>query len=469
MTRNLLAWILILGLAFGCAAGAAYATRSTWRPWLTRTTASPPTNDPPADGHDHDGHDHCCEDLVVLTPQARDNLQLRTGPPRLGSYWQTLEVPGSIVERPGTSDRGITAPVAGVVTRVHAYPGDLVRPGDSLFTLRLSSEYIQNVQAELAKATQEIQLLHEQAARLKDASRSGAIPEARMVDLANQERRLAGQVRSMRQDLSARGLTSAQIDSASQGRLVTELTIPTPGPVPDNPGDPAPPDAPPDAPASAFEVQDMKVQLGEQVQAGQLLGLLANHYRLLIEGRAFKKEAAVLERAAVAGQDVEVDIADDDAAAWPPLNQQFRIRHLANSIDTSSRTFGFYIPLANQARSYTKDGRPFLVWRFRPGQRVRLHVPVREFKDVLILPAEAVTRDGPDVLAFAEEGDGFERKPVHVLYQDRRDVVLAKDGGLSPADTVALNASAALNRIYKARQAARAGDSAHDHDHGHAH
>jgi hypothetical protein len=40
-----------------------------------------------------------------------------------------------------------------------------------------------------------------------------------------------------------------------------------------------------------YEVQELKVDLGTQVQAGQLLGVLSNHATLYIAGHAFKREA----------------------------------------------------------------------------------------------------------------------------------------------------------------------------------
>ena len=93
--------------------------------------------------------------VLELSPQARKNLGLTSRPIKLKTYWRTILVPGEIVDRPGRPDRGVTSPAVGIVTQVHAFPGDTVHPGDKLFTLRLISEYIQNTQSELFKATKE--------------------------------------------------------------------------------------------------------------------------------------------------------------------------------------------------------------------------------------------------------------------------------------------------------------------------
>src|SRR5438874_1797688 len=89
--------------------------------------------------------------VLKLSPQARQNLGLVAKAARPQAYWRTILVPGAIVDRPGLSDRGVTAPAVGVVVQVHAFPGDTVKSVDRLFTLRLISEYLQNTQTEFFK------------------------------------------------------------------------------------------------------------------------------------------------------------------------------------------------------------------------------------------------------------------------------------------------------------------------------
>src|SRR5262245_3551582 len=161
--------------------------------------------------------------VLKLSPQARKNLGLVVGPVELTTYRRSVEVPGVVVDRPGASDRGVTAPAVGVVTRVHAFPGDTVKPGDRLFTLRLLSEYLQNSQTELFKATREAQMVREQKERLKGVAQSGAIPSAKLIELDNQLRRLSGAALAYRQDLLARGLSPAHLDGVAQGKFVSEI------------------------------------------------------------------------------------------------------------------------------------------------------------------------------------------------------------------------------------------------------
>ena len=49
-----------------------------------------------------------------------------------------------------------------------------------------------------------------------------------------------------------------------------------------------------------------------------------------------------------------------------------------------------------------------------------------------MLPAAAVVREGPEAFVFRQNGDLFDRQPVHVLHEDRLNVVLANDGSVTP-------------------------------------
>ena len=445
----------------------AFFTRDHWMALIaSRTKPAKAAEDAPAPIRE--------ATVLKLSSQARQNLGLVAKAAKPQTYWRTIQVPGAIVDRPGRSDRGVTAPAVGAVVQVHAFPGDTVKPGDRLFTLRLSSEYLQNTQSELFKATRETLLLKEQRSRLEGPAKSGAIPEVRLIEVDNQLRRQTAAIQAYRQDLLTRGLLPEQIDGVTEGTFVSTIEVVAPPPVAevkraveiqqagfqliDNRVE-----------GLAYEVQELKVDLGQQVQAGQLLSVLSNHHSLYLEGHAFKQEAPFLEQAAQNGWPVQVEFAEDSREHWPALDQSFQIRHLANSIDPVSRTFDFFIPLTNQSRGYENEGQTFVVWRFRPGQRVRLHVPVEELKDVLLLPSAAIVREGPEAYVFRQNGDLFTRIAVHVLHEDRLNVVLANDGSVTSGLYLAQNGGASLNRVLKAQAASGIQADVHVHADGTSH
>ena len=211
------------------------------------------------------------------------------------------------------------------------------------------------------------------------------------------------------------------------------------------------------------------MELGQQVDAGQSLAVLANHQSLYIEGHAFKKEASNLAHAAENKWPVEVVFTEDSESEWPEQKQEFQIRHLANTTDPTSRTFDFFVPLINQSRKYEGDGRPFVVWRFRPGQRVRIKVPVEQLDEVFVLPSAAVIFEGPEAFVFQQNGELFNRISVQVVHQDRSSVVIANDGNISPGFYLAQGSAASLNRVLKAQAASGMRADVHVHADGTTH
>jgi cobalt-zinc-cadmium efflux system membrane fusion protein len=433
-----------------------------------------------SDSHDHDhAHDALGADeadanasVVRLTPQARKNLGLVSHPLRPTPFQRTIEIPGVIVDRPGVSDRGVVAPVTGVVTKIHHYPGDTVEPNAPLFAIRLVSESLHASQLEMFKATREIEIATQERARLAEASRSGAISQARLIEIENKIRLLDATVQAYEQDLQARGLPAERIAAAAQGEFVTEITVHAPTEHTAAPRQDSAIDAPAEesgGPAFTFEMHELEVELGEQVTAGEVLCKLADHRSLFIEGRGFKEDMPLVQRAAKNGVEVEVEYEGSVGSEWPELPSKLPIHHVANTVDRESRTFGFYLPLKNQWSDYTQEGKTRLLWRFRPGDRARIHVAVETFENVFVLPREGLVREGPQTYVFRQNGDLFDRRPVHVLYEDRRSVVIANDRSVRPGTPIAHNGAASLNRVLKAQAASGQPAGVHVHADGTVH
>jgi membrane fusion protein, heavy metal efflux system len=370
--------------------------------------------------------------ILELGEKARKNLGLVVKAVRPTDYWRTLTIPGVVADRPGVSDRGVTSPAVGVVAEIHAFPGDTVKPSQRLVTLRLFSEYLQATQTQLFKASQELKLVQEQIERLDIAANSGAVSGARLIDQRNELQRQQTLIQASKQELLSRGLTPAQIELVSNGTFISTIDVLAPPARAQETvldGLVKPEIQPVSFKADSdigYEVHSLGVELGQTVQAGDLLASLANHQSLYVIGHAFKREAGLLEQATQNKVSLGIEFAEDANELWPAINQSFQIRHLSNTIDTATRTFDFFVPLINQSRTYQKDGMTFLVWRFRPGQRTRIEVPVEKFANVFVLPSEGVVREGADAYVYRQNGDLFNQIPVHILYEDRSHVILSE-------------------------------------------
>jgi len=185
-----------------------------------------------------------------------------------------------------------------------------------------------------------------------------------------------------------------------------------------------------------YEIKSLKTARGQSVNAGEALAVLTDHAVLLIEGNAFDKDVAAINRAIENGATIRAVIESDDAK--PEVIGGLKILYVSGDIDPESRTFHFYAKLPNVLlRDATSDdGHRFISWRYKPGQRVQLTVPVEQWKERIVLPVDAVAQDGVETYVFLPNGDRFDRRPVHVEYRDRLSVVVANDGSIFPGDAV---------------------------------
>jgi len=417
--------------------------------------------------------------VLEVGEQARKNFGLIVAPAKLQDQWRSVLIPGEIADQPGLSDRGVTASAVGVVASIHVFPGDTVRPGEALFSLQLFSEYLQATQTQLFKAIRETGILNAEIERLSSGVNSGAIPQSRLIESRSEINRQATLAQSARQELLNRGLSPEQVAKVETGSFVSSIDVKAPprrqpkelgstsGTATSSTSTPS--DVSHDGGDFYYEVQELSVELGQQVQAGQLLVNLSNHQNLFVVGHAFKREAASLEQAVQEQRPIEIEFSEDQADKWQPLNQSFEIRHLANTIDKNNRTFDFFIPLSNQSRSIERQGRSLKVWRFRPGQRAKLHIPVEKFTNVFVMPTEGVVREGAEAYVFRQNGDLFKQLSVRILHEDRRHVIIANDGSIAIGSYLAQNAAASLNRILKAQTASGEQPGLHVHPDGTTH
>ena len=88
--------------------------------------------------HGHDGPEEA--NWLELSDVAWKNIGLETGVIEPQRFVRTVSVPARVVERPGRSQVEITAPLTGIVIRIHAFEGEAVQPGQPLFDLRLTHE-----------------------------------------------------------------------------------------------------------------------------------------------------------------------------------------------------------------------------------------------------------------------------------------------------------------------------------------
>lgn len=411
----------------------AAALRDRWWPRVAGGTDANGGSAPVATpvNHDHD-HDHAHDDAssIELSAWALRNIGYEPLTVQLSEYVRTVTLPAMVVERAGRSQIQVTAPMAGVISRIHVEAGMAAEPGSPLFEIRLMHEELVAAQREFLRTAESLDVVRREISRLENVA-EGVIAGRRVLEQDYERQKLEASLRAERQALLLHGLTSEQVEEILRSRqLLQSLTVNAP----DHEHDDAHGACADD---HLFHVQQLPVVEGQHVEAGETLCVLADHCELYIEGRAYEDDADALRRALRDDLPVSAVLLSGDKQAEVVHN--LRLMYLSDQIDPVSRAFRFYIPLPNEVLldRVSPRGLRFIEWRFKPGQRMELRVPVQRWNDQIVLPVDAVVEDGAETYVYQQNGDHFDRVPVHVVYRDRQSVVVANDGALFPGDLIA--------------------------------
>ncbi|MBA4016287.1 MAG: secretion protein HlyD [Pirellula sp.] len=379
-------------------------------------------------GDDHGGH--AKTDSLELSKQAQANIRLKVGKVELSTFERTITIPGMLRERPGRSTVEITAPLTGIVTQIYPIEGEAVRPGQKLFELRLTHEELVQAQGDFLRVAEELDVIEREIKRLEKIAVDGGIPGRQVLERQYEQQNKQAVLRAQKQALLLHGLSDVQVQEILTKRtLLRDLTVRVPEESGENSADKP-------AATTTYEIKSLKIARGQSVNAGESLAVLTDHAELFIEGNAFDKDVASINRAIEIGATIQATIESEDTK--PEVISGLKILYVSGDIDPESRTFHFYAKLPNPLLRDTtsEDGHRFISWRYKPGQRVQLTVPVEKWKDRIVLPVDAVAQDGVETYVFLPNGDHFDRHPVHVEYRDRLSVVIANDGSVFPGDAV---------------------------------
>ncbi len=425
--------------------------------------------------HDHDPDHEEHGDHIDLSATAVKNLGLKLAPVGLQTFRKHLPIPASVIEKPGQSGLTVTAPTQGIIREIHRFPGQSLQPGDRLFTIRVTDEALEAAQLSLLDILTRITVTERELDRLDPLAETGAIVGRRKLEMDYQLKQLLSEREARLQELRLRGLSATQVARiVDQRELVAEIEVRL------EVGDSEPDSGP------IYTVEQLDVFPGRSVRKGDELCHIANHHELFIRGEAFESDVPAVRDLAKTDWTITAEF---DQGGSHLRVEGLRVTYLDNHVDPTTQTFPFYLALENEvvAEQHDAAGRLFRSWRFKPGQRAHLHVPVDEWIDQIVLPRDAVVRTGPEAFVFRLEDPADFTDPslwdsatsaddladsvmtelepvgVHVIYQDRHSCVIAADGELQVGDVVAMNRAYQLFLAWKLQMSG--GDSGHHHDH----
>lgn len=392
--------------------------------WIQPAAEAPPAD--PHAGHDHGAHgDGPHLESIEISENGLKNIGYKEVVIKADKFEKKLTLPATVIERPGYSQIQIPAPMTGIVTKIYQIEGTAIKPGNPLFDLRLTHEELVTAQQNYLRSAENIDVINREIKRLESVG-EGTLAGKRILEQQYEKQKLEATFVAERQALLLHGLNEEQIKTILDKReLLRVLTVYAP-----QQNDSEKSSAP------LLHLQKLPVQLGQQVESGQSLATLANHQSLYLEGRAFENDVANLRKALAAGW--KVTARPNGTSDEAELIQDLDLLYLSDHIDAETRAFTFYISLPNSIVSEREaNGSKYIQWRYRPGQRMELLIPIEQWTDKIVLPLESVVVEGAENYVFVQNGGKFERTPVHVEYRDLQNVVIENDGSLFDGTIVA--------------------------------
>lgn len=477
-------------------AGVAWGKKDYWAPAARSWLAIGGADQADGDDEDHPRHDEEENpDSLELSTEARRSLGLVAGKAKLGGYDRRITIPAMIVERPGQTRHNVVAPTTGVVENLRVIEGEAISPGDPLFQIRMTHKDLLQLQTEFIQSIGRLAVEQEEIDRIQGLADKGIVPEKQLLQHEYEKKKIMAVLRAQREALRLHGLSPTQVATIEKGvqsrfkdslpngdrpddeqlkrnALVPNLPVfaPSPNGAVDEPRDASPGTSGSYSGTSSegplFVVHHLAVEPGQHVQAGDELCTLVDLSRLYIEGKAFEQEVDEILNAAGNDEEVTARLVGD------PDNVRFRsglkIVRVANRVDSESRALKFYVGLPNRiVRDEQRSGRRFVTWLFQPGQRMELSVPVEHWTDRIVLPADAVARDGLESYVFVQNGNYFQRQPVEIVHRDKDRVVVAPDESLLGKRIVQSGAHRLLMALKKKAGGGSGGHPPHGHHHHH--
>ena len=398
-----------------------------------------------AGGHQHgpDSHSHASDaeshaddsEFLELNERSRKSLGIEVTKLARSDYARTLRVPGTIVAIPGVTQLDVTAKVSGQVTKIFAFEGQAVLPGVPLFELRVIHEDAITGQIQLLDALAKMEGVTAEIERLErlEQRSTGSVAGSRLIQQKYERSHLQHTIASRRQMLILLGIPAADVDTfierhrsqhhpmdsdsdqeAKTPPLLETLVIHAPLATETDSGD-----------DPLYVIEQLHARVGQHVELDSALCRLGDYGELYVEASAFEQDLGIIRRAIGKGWRATAKVELRDAES--ERDERLDILYIAPVVDTESRAARFYVALDNDLLSQVPvgDEHPFVDWRYRPGQRVEVHVPIEEFRSQLALPADAVVRDGLRQYIFVVDGEHAHQHEVTVQHRDEDVVVLA--------------------------------------------
>jgi len=318
----------------------------------------------------HGGHgDHEEGGVVKLTPAQIKQAGIRTEVLRLRPQMKAINAPGTVAFN-AYALADITTLVDAMVHARHVRLGDQVKKGQKLVTL--NSTALAQAEAGYLKSRAEHHRSRQELARLKKLAKQKIISQARLQQADSTYQAMHANLAAARATLYSYGLNKHDISTLLKQEVYGLLTL--------------------RAPHAGTVVAD-DFRLGQHVAAGSRLMQVVDESHVWVEVKIPESQLSVIRIGQAAS------VTPKGAKGHYP-GEVINIHH---QLDAVTRTAGVRLNIKN-----SND-------LLHPGMFVSADIATGSGEKALLLPEQAIQRQGSELIVFVEEEPGhFERREVEV-------------------------------------------------------
>ncbi|GAV20407.1 membrane fusion protein, cobalt-zinc-cadmium efflux system [Mariprofundus micogutta] len=329
------------------------------------------------DGHDNEKRDahgehggHAGENgSVKLTPAQIKQAGIESQVIQRRKKVQTINAPGG-VDFNAYKLADITTLVDGAIHARHVRLGDEVKKGQKLVTL--TSSALAQSEAGYLRAEAEHRKSKLDLKRIEGLAKEKIVSQARLQQATSIHQAAHANLAAARASLSSYGLSGKKIDALIRSRQYGQLTL--------------------YAPSSGTIVAD-DFRIGQHIAAGTRLMQVVDESTVWVEVKLSQSQMGGI----ATGRSAVVSTKDN------AKHYKARVINVHHQLDEKTRTVGVRLEVQNPEDA------------LHPGMFVSAEIETDSAEESLLLPENAIQRQGSELIVFVEEEPGhFERREVRV-------------------------------------------------------
>lgn len=342
-------------------------------------------------------------EMVTLSEKQQSELQVETLMIHSKLVNYSIVAPGVVFPAPMHASL-VSTPIDGQVLRIYRFEGDRVSKGEILYEIQ-SLEF-GNLVSEYLQAFAEERFQRNRLNRTKQLVEETISSASELERATSEYERSSAILRAAYSKLRAIGVSENEISQYSNGdNILPLLKI--------------------HSPINGI-IESGFVELGQSVNALENLSRLLDISKVLIKGYVSPDDAVLIS----AGDSVTLSKADRQSIL------RATVTSMNPGMDEKNRSV-----IANIMVS-TANGWP------KPGENLQLEIATSTQKEMISIPAEAITYDGNQPIVFVSRGNGvFEKRPIVV--SSIRDKHVFVESALSEGDAIAVTKVFSLKALLR--------------------